>query len=60
VHVAHVDLTRVVLFILFACDVLCITCMVLLIDDNMLHDSTLPYIILVSCIIFATRIVMCS
>jgi hypothetical protein len=60
VHIAHVDLTRVALFYFIACDVLCITCRVLLIDDDRLHGSTLPYIILVSCIIFTTSTAMHS
>jgi hypothetical protein len=48
VHVAPIDLTNVALFyfILFACDVLRITCRVLLIDGDRLHGSTLLYIIL--------------
>jgi hypothetical protein len=46
--------------ILFACDVLHITCRILLIDGDRLHGSTLPYTIIVSYIIFSTRTVMRS
>jgi hypothetical protein len=35
-------------------------CRVSLIDGDRLHGSTLPYIILVSCIIFTTRTAMRS
>jgi hypothetical protein len=47
-------------FILFACDVLHITCRLFLIGGDRLHGSTLPYIVLVSCIIFMTRTAMHS
>jgi hypothetical protein len=35
-------------FTFYACDVLCITYRILWVDGDMLHGSTLPYVILVA------------
>jgi hypothetical protein len=44
---------------LIACDVLCITCRVLLDDGNRLHGSTLPYTILDIVVLLLQLDVLC-
>jgi hypothetical protein len=57
VHLAPVDLKKLFDFILHVMYCACM-CRVLLIDGDRLDGSTLPYIILVRCIIFMTRTAM--